>query len=83
MKYLYGLAVLLLTGCASPPVIQTVTVTKFLKPDIPPALLSCMGEPAIPPMTMQSQAAALLVHVDIAGEDCRLHLAAVKQALGQ
>jgi uncharacterized lipoprotein YajG len=74
----------LLAGCAAPPsTIQTVTVTKVVTPDIPPALLVCMDEPPIPAMTMQSQAAELLVHIDTAGQDCRLHLAAVKQALGK
>lgn len=83
MRYLYGIAVLFLSGCAAPPVVQTVTVTKFVHPDIPPALLSCMSDPEIPVITMQSQVARLLVQEHIAGEDCRLHLAAVKQALGQ
>jgi uncharacterized lipoprotein YajG len=75
-------AFLFLTGCAAPETqIQTVVQTKVVTPQIPAALLTCMDEPPIPAMTLQSQAADLLVADDIAGEDCRLHLAAVKQAL--
>jgi hypothetical protein len=72
-----GLA-LLLVGCAAP---MTVTQTKIVTPDVPPAMLSCMPEPPIPDVKLQSQAADLLVAIDEAGEDCRQHLAAVKQAL--
>jgi hypothetical protein len=70
-----------LAACSTPPVIQTVTETKVVTPDIPASLLSCMGEPAVPAMTLQSQVADWLVADEIAGQDCRLHLAAVKQAL--
>ncbi len=82
MKIVYGLAVLALTGCASkPPTIETVTVSHLVTPDIPPALLTCMPTPPVPVMTLQSQVARLLVQEYIAGQDCRLHLAAVEQAL--
>jgi hypothetical protein len=76
------LALVLLTGCATPqPVVQTVVETRVVTPQLPAELLTCMDEPPIPPMTLQSQAADLLVAIDVAGQDCRLHLAAVKQAL--
>lgn len=82
MKRLFAIALCFgLAACATPPVIQTVVETKVVTPDIPPALLTCMDEPPIPAMTLQSQVADLLVADDIAGQDCRLHLAAVKQAL--
>lgn len=78
----FFMACLALTGCATrPPTIQTVVETKVVTPSLPASLLTCMDEPPIPAMTLQSQAADLLVAIDIAGEDCRLHLAAVKQAL--
>lgn len=80
---------IVLTGCASaPPVIQTVTVTKLVHPDIPPGLLACMPAPAVPVITATdphggSKVAALLVREAIAGQDCRLHVNAIRQALGQ
>jgi hypothetical protein len=71
-----------LAGCATPaPIIQTVVQTKVVTPDVPAGLLTCMGAPPIPPMTMESQAMDLLVQEIIAGQDCRDHLAAVAQAL--
>ena len=73
--------VLVLAGCAQPPVVQTVTVTKVVTPDVPAALLACMGEPVLGPVTLQSQFDVWAVRLEVAGEDCRLHLAAVKQAL--
>ena len=90
MRARYGLAVLsMLAGCTTPPpVIQTVTITKVVTPDIPPGLLACMPSPPVPIITATdahggSETADLLVQEYIAGNDCRLHLEAVKEALAK
>ena len=89
LAILLTLPVIALTGCATtPPVIQTVTVTKFITPDIPPGMLACMPAPPVPIITATdahggSETADLLVQEYIAGNDCRLHLQAVKEALSK
>ena len=80
---------LALAGCAiPPPVIQTVTITKFIRPDIPPGMLACMPSPPVPVITATdphggSKTSDLLVQEYVAGNDCRLHLEAVKEALAK
>lgn len=86
---LLALPIIALTGCATaPPVIQTVTVTKIVTPDIPASMLACMPAPPVPVITATdphggSKTADLLVREYIAGNDCRLHLEAVKEAISK
>jgi hypothetical protein len=70
---------LLLAGCASPP--PVVTKMEYLRPDVPPALLTCAPEPAVPTSDMQSAAVQYMIRLNGAWQDCSDHLAAVGQAL--
>ena len=89
IAFILPIAGIMLTGCTTPPpVLQTVTVTKIIKPDIPPQMLACMPAPTVPVITATdphggSKVAALLVREAIAGQDCRLHVNAIRQALDQ
>jgi hypothetical protein len=73
-------ALLMLQGCASAlpaPVVETRTVVEHVT--LPAGLLTCAGEPAIGPYTLQSQVADYLVRLHVAYKDCRNDVAAIAQ----
>jgi hypothetical protein len=47
------------------------------KQQIPPDLLTCQPQPAIPALTMQSEVGLLLTEIADAGADCRAKLASI------
>ncbi|HQT63931.1 MAG: hypothetical protein B7Z75_03890 [Acidocella sp. 20-57-95] len=67
---------LLLAGCAaSPPITRIVTLT----PPIPASLLHCAAAPDVPDATSQMVVARYIVALWQAGQDCRVHVAAIAQ----
>jgi hypothetical protein len=77
---LLGLIVVSLAGCAAPvpaPVVETRIQVERVT--LPPGLLSCMAEPPVPDMTLQSQVADYWVRLEIAGADCRDTVSAIAQ----
>lgn len=78
MKQILGV-LLLLGGCAAPaPVTRIVTVT----PQLPAALMRCAPAPDVPEASSQAVVADYIVALWLAGQDCRAHLAAARNALG-
>ncbi len=71
--------VLLLAGCASAAVPTTRVVT--ITPTVPDSLLQCAPAPDVPTASRQSVVARYIVALWQAGEDCRAHVAAIRQAL--
>ncbi|OYY04698.1 MAG: hypothetical protein B7Y73_03575 [Acidocella sp. 35-58-6] len=72
------LLILLLAGCAqAAPVTRLVTIT----PTVPGSLLQCAPAPQVPVASRQSVVARYIVALWQAGEDCRAHVAAIRQAL--
>jgi hypothetical protein len=72
------LAVVLLVGCARPAVVVRM---QYLKPNIPPSLLTCAGDPSVPDSNLQSAAVEYMIDEHAAWQDCSDHLAAVGTAL--
>jgi hypothetical protein len=75
-----ALLCLLLAACAAPPpATRIVTVS----PQIPGTLLHCAPAPDVPLTGSQAIIARYVVALWQAGEDCRAHLAAINQAIGE
>jgi hypothetical protein len=67
------------SGCGVKPTV--VTQTAVITPHFSPELLTCDPEPPIPDLATQASIADFLVADDAAGQNCRLHLAAVAKVL--
>lgn len=70
---------MVLSGCAAKP--TPITSIRLVRPQIPPALLTCPGAPAVPLATRQSEVAVYVAELWRAHAICYDHLAAVRQAV--
>ncbi len=67
-----------LTACAGQ--VRTLTEIKYVRQELPAALLECSPEPAAPTDTANNEAVANYVYDGImAGRDCRESLGAVRR----
>ncbi len=80
MRGIFVLLILTVSGCAasSPQATRIVTI----EPRVPVSMLRCAPSPDVPQAANQAVVAQYIVALWQAGQDCRVHVRAIAQALG-